>query len=102
MCVEMGEFSVPMLYAATHQLSLYDVGVDIARQMDVLTSFCYGFLPESDRTTYLSIVVECKKRQDITLPAQHDRLQEIWDFCARKKRTDDGKKRLEKILDGKD
>ena len=101
MCVHMGEFTVPMLYAPTRWLSLFDVALDFARQIDVLTLFYYGFLPAADRTTYLHLIVSIKKRQDIATPSQQDHLEEIWKFCASRKRTDDGKKRLEKILDGK-
>ena len=103
MCEGLGEYTLLELYCSTRWLSLFDVSVDVLRQIDGLTLFYYGFLPKDDQTTYLARIAEIKRRRNINSQAQSEALREVWEKCKIKKmgRTEDGKKRLEKILDGK-
>ena len=100
MCEGLGDFTLLELYCGTRWLSLYDVSVDVLRQIDPLTLFYYGFLPEDQKTIYLARVTEIQRRRNINSPAQKEALRAIWAKCAKKKRTEDGMKRLGKILDG--
>ena len=97
-CIILGvKYTMPEEYAPHRWLSIYNVTVDGKRMLDPLLVMYYGFLKTDDTKVYLDVLSNIYKQRSINTQAKK-RISSIHAVLQKKKMTDDGKRRKERII----
>ena len=97
-CVIVGtKYTKPPMYSATRWLSVYQVALDVLRQLSAYTLCYFSFLCTSDKVLYDVRNIPIFKKCNLSLESKA-RIREIQATLASKTLTPEGKERKSKLL----
>ena len=91
-------YTIPERYVPHRWLSIYDVSKNLDRSWDALVIFYYSYLSVQDKSDNFRMVMEIRVRRQIS-EASKEPIKAIADTSRKWKRTDEGIKRRDRIIE---
>lgn len=96
-CLTLGiKFTMPQRFVSHRWLSCYDAYTNNIGMMDAFKVYYYSFLPENDKALYKQPTEDILSDRKVTQQGIKQ-IKTIWAELSRKKFTEDGMKRKERI-----